>query len=73
MLSPQLLELLRLWWREGKRRGVMLPHGWLNKDCADWCNSARKSLAHAIRAADCSLEEGLSEPRAPKNQEQLQR
>lgn len=23
MLSPQLLELLRLWWREGKRRGVM--------------------------------------------------
>ena len=29
MLSPQLLELLRLWWREGKRRGVMLPQGWL--------------------------------------------
>ncbi|WP_248305365.1 hypothetical protein [Devosia sp. 1566] len=28
MLSPQLLELLRLWWREGKRRRVMLPHGW---------------------------------------------
>ena len=29
MLSPQLLELLRMWWREGKRRNVMLPHGWL--------------------------------------------
>src|SRR5208282_4996672 len=29
MLSPQLLELLRLWWREGKRRGVMLPQGWM--------------------------------------------
>ena len=29
MLSPQLLELLRLWWREGKRCGVMLPQGWL--------------------------------------------
>ncbi len=29
MLSPQLLDLLRLWWREGKRRSVMLPHGWL--------------------------------------------
>ena len=29
MLSPHLLELLRLWWREGRRRGVMLPHGWL--------------------------------------------
>ena len=29
MLSPQLLELLRLWWRQGKRSSVMLPHGWL--------------------------------------------
>ena len=29
MLSPQLLTLLRLWWTEGKRRGLMLPHGWL--------------------------------------------
>ncbi|MDB5395549.1 MAG: putative transposase for insertion sequence element [Rhodospirillales bacterium] len=29
MLSPQLLELLRLWWRQGRRRGVMLPQGWL--------------------------------------------
>jgi site-specific recombinase XerD len=29
MLSPQLLELLRRWWREGRRRGVMLPQGWL--------------------------------------------
>src|SRR3984957_12471896 len=29
MLSPQLLDLLRLWWREGRRCGVMLPQGWL--------------------------------------------
>jgi integrase/recombinase XerD len=29
MLSPQLLELLRDWWVEGRRRGVMLPRGWL--------------------------------------------
>jgi len=29
MLSPQLLALLRLWWRAGKRRNVLLPHGWL--------------------------------------------
>jgi integrase/recombinase XerD len=37
MLSPQLLELLRLWWREGRRRGVMLPHGWLfpGRSCTD--------------------------------------
>ena len=37
MLSPQLLNLLRQWWREGKRRGVMLPHGWLfpGRSCTD--------------------------------------
>src|SRR5262249_23393864 len=27
MLSPQLLELLRAWWREGRRPGVLLPRG----------------------------------------------
>jgi integrase/recombinase XerD len=29
LLSPTLLEVLRTWWREGKARGKMLPHGWL--------------------------------------------
>jgi integrase/recombinase XerD len=29
MLSPQLLELLRAWWREGQRLGALLPRGWL--------------------------------------------
>ena len=29
LLSPQLLGLLRAWWREGRRMGVMLPNGWL--------------------------------------------
>jgi hypothetical protein len=29
ILWLQVLELLRLWWREGKRRNIMLPHGWL--------------------------------------------
>ena len=29
MLSPQLLELLRVWWREGRKHGVLIPHGWL--------------------------------------------
>jgi site-specific recombinase XerD len=29
MLSPQLLELLRQWWREGRWLSVLLPHGWL--------------------------------------------
>jgi integrase/recombinase XerD len=29
MLSPQLLELLRAWWREGRQRSILLPRGWL--------------------------------------------
>src|SRR6476619_4166247 len=29
MLSPQLLGLLRAWWREGRRLAVLLPRGWL--------------------------------------------
>jgi hypothetical protein len=29
MLSLDLQELLRAWWRTGRERGVMLPGGWL--------------------------------------------
>jgi integrase/recombinase XerD len=29
MLSPPLLDPLRAWWGEGRRRGVLLPRGWL--------------------------------------------
>jgi site-specific recombinase XerD len=29
MLSPQLLAVLRAWWREGRRLGALLPGGWL--------------------------------------------
>ena len=29
MLSPGLLALLRSWWQEGRREGVMRPGGWL--------------------------------------------
>src|SRR6516164_1190735 len=29
MLSPQLIQLLRAWWREGRRRSLLLPGGWL--------------------------------------------
>src|SRR3954454_12621983 len=51
MLSPQLLELLRLWWREGKRRGVMLPHGWLfpGRGCTDPISS--RQLHRAVQEA----------------------
>lgn len=51
MLSPQLLALLRLWWREGKRRGVMLPHGWLfpGRGCTDPVSS--RQLHRAVQEA----------------------
>ncbi|MBF7013735.1 site-specific integrase [Novosphingobium resinovorum] len=29
MLSPHLLQLLRMWWREGRKCGVLIAHGWL--------------------------------------------
>lgn len=51
MLSPQLLELLRMWWREGKRRNVMLPHGWLfpGRSCADPVST--RQLHRAVQEA----------------------
>jgi integrase/recombinase XerD len=51
MLSPQLLELLRMWWREGKRRGVMFPHGWLfpGKSYADPIST--RQLHRAVQEA----------------------
>ena len=32
MLSPELLVLLRTWWRAGREKGVMLPGAWLFPD-----------------------------------------
>ncbi|MBE7734163.1 tyrosine-type recombinase/integrase [Devosia faecipullorum] len=51
MLSPQLLELLRLWWRQGKQSGVMLPHGWLfpGRSCTDPISS--RQLHRAVQEA----------------------
>ncbi len=51
MLSPQLLELLRVWWREGRRRGVMLPHGWLfpGRSCTEPISS--RQLHRAVQEA----------------------
>jgi integrase/recombinase XerD len=51
MLSPQLLELLRLWWRRGKQSGVMLPHGWLfpGRSCTDPISS--RQLHRAVQEA----------------------
>ena len=51
MLSPQLLTLLRLWWKEGKRRGVMLPHGWLFPGRAHGDPISTRQINRAIHEA----------------------
>ena len=51
MLSPQLLELLRLWWREGRRRGGMLPHGRLIPGCSRLEPVSNRPLNRAVHEA----------------------
>jgi site-specific recombinase XerD len=51
MLSPQLLGLLRAWWREGKRRGVMLPQGWLFPGQNPVNHLTTRQLNRAVHAA----------------------
>ncbi len=52
MLSPQLLELLREWWAEGRRRGVLLPRGWLfpsrNRGCQISCVSESRETLYVV-------------------------
>jgi site-specific recombinase XerD len=51
MLSPQLLMLLRTWWREGRRRGVMLPQGWLFPGRNPIKTLSTRQLNRAVHAA----------------------
>ena len=51
MLSPQLLELLRLWWREGRRRGVTWPHGWLFPGRSSLDRISTRQLNRAVHEA----------------------
>lgn len=51
MLSPQLLALLRAWWREGRRRGVMLPQGWLLPGRDPVTPLTTRQLNRAVHAA----------------------
>ena len=54
MLSPQLLELPRQWWREGRRRGVMLPQGWLFPGKNSLEPLSTRQLCRAVHEATCS-------------------
>ena len=51
MLSPQLLDLLREWWAEGRRRGVLLPRGWLFPSRNPIEPLSTRQLNRAIHAA----------------------
>src|SRR4051794_13470912 len=51
MLSPQLLELLRVWWREGRRRSLLLPGGWLFPGRNPVEPLSARQLCRAVRAA----------------------
>jgi integrase/recombinase XerD len=51
MLSPQLLELLRDWWVEGRRRGVLLPRGWLFPGLNPIEPLSTRQLNRAVHAA----------------------
>jgi site-specific recombinase XerD len=51
MLSPQLLKLLRAWWREGRRLGVLLPRGWLFPGRNPIEPLSTRQLSRAVHAA----------------------
>ncbi|HVH83068.1 MAG TPA: tyrosine-type recombinase/integrase [Steroidobacteraceae bacterium] len=51
MLSPQLLGVLRAWWREGRRLGVLLPRGWLFPSRNPVDPLSTRQLNRAVHAA----------------------
>jgi len=51
MLSPQLLRLLRTWWREGRRCSLLLPGGWLFPGRNPVEPLSARQLCRAVRAA----------------------
>jgi integrase/recombinase XerD len=51
MLSPQLLALLRAWWREGRRRNLLLPGGWLFPGRNPVEPLSARHLCRVVRAA----------------------
>ena len=47
----KLLELLRTWWREGRRRSLLLPGGWLFPGRNPVEPLSARQLCRAVRAA----------------------
>ena len=62
MLSPALLGLLRAWWRDGHRRGKMLPNGWLfpGRDPVDPLSPRQLNRMCHFAAATAELDKQIS-------------
>ena len=56
MLSPALLDILRVWWREGHAKGLLLDGGWLFPGQNPVTPLSTRQLSRAIRAAAASAE-----------------
>ncbi len=62
MLSPVLLAVLRNWWREGRRKGLLLDGGWLFPGQNPVKPISNRQLSRAIRAAatDAKIDKRVS-------------
>src|SRR5262250_311063 len=69
MLSPPLLELLRAWWREGRRRNLLLPGGWLFPGGNPVEPLSARQLCRVVRAAAQAA--GITKPVATHAAAQL--
>ena len=56
MLSPDLLALLRSWWRAGRTNGVMLPGGWLFPGQNPVNHLTTRQLSRMFHAAKAAAE-----------------
>jgi site-specific recombinase XerD len=56
MLSPALLDILRVWWREGHSKGLLLDGGWLFPGQDPVNPLSTRQLSRAIRAAAADAE-----------------
>jgi integrase/recombinase XerD len=65
LASPlQLLELLRAWWREGRRLGVLRRHGWLfpGRNPIEPLSTRQLNRAVHVAAAAAGINKRVSPP-----------
>ena len=60
MLSPQLLQLLRAWWPEGRRRNLLLPGGHVYSPAAIQLRRCRPASSAALSVPPTGTDDALS-------------